>query len=176
MTIDNRQSHGGQVGVAPFASTYLLCTANDIFVCVYLSSFSLWMNEGRESKRRVTKKASRCAEAVWRQRKHSFDSLLKWLFMFIVFVVASSSCVYVTESIPTMSEEEKCEKRIMCWLAGWWGEEMKEIYIPHPVFIVIWVRFLCFAGADFFLFALAWLGLVLFVRNWAWTRDNFQWF
>lgn len=74
-----------------------------------------------------------------------------------------------------MSEEEKMRKKDNV-LAGWVDGEMEEIYIPHPVFIVIWVRFLCFAGADFFLFALAWMGLVLFVQNWAWTRDNFQWF
>ena len=85
----------------------------------------------------------------------------RWLLCLLCLLLPLYPCVYVTEHSNNEPERRKknAKKDNVLWLnnveEGDEGEDESEqerkIYIPHPVFIVIWVRFLCFA----------WLGLFL---------------
>lgn len=114
--------------------------------CWFKKFFIMNGKETRRKKRREERK-----KISVHMRTRTLSSFLRnSIFLFIVFVVAPSY-VFVTEPFLTMNKMKKKE-RIM-YEKG----RQKEIYIPHPVFIVIWVRFfmLCCADSFFFSFRLS---------------------
>lgn len=101
------------------------------------------------------------AKRIRSQRQRHIQLLpLKWLFMFIVFVVASCLVLCVCHrAFPTMNERKMREKRIMCGLrmrmAGRWagmgdGDEKKKNLHTTPSFYRHLSAIFMFSWADCF--------------------------